>query len=259
MKALKSIFAVAAVAGLLLFSGPRNSSATSVILLTEKQLVESSDLIVRGIVRSQRSIWGPNKIGIVTLAEIEVLEEVLGRSVPKKIYVRYFGGQIGEAKVFIPGGPKLTVGREVLLFLRSSKYLPENEYIIVGLTQGKWEIYRPPQVSKANKTVQPVRDFDPVVVRSLEGLTLFRMGKKLQKVDVPPVKRIKLRDFISRIRKHWAEIQKEKKIPTIKHLPKPNKIELPKAKKIELKKIKKAPTLDKKALPIKEKKKEGDK
>lgn len=120
-----------------------SAEATTVLKLNETQLVKKSDLIVRGTVESMKSIWVLNKSTIVTLVKIRVGEEVLKRKVGSHITVRIFGGQIGKYKVNLPGNVAFLKGNEVVVVVESSPYLPKGQYLMVGLTQGKWVVARP--------------------------------------------------------------------------------------------------------------------
>lgn len=123
-----------------LLCAPVQTHATSVMLLTDAQIVEQSALFVRGTVVSQKAIWAPRKLGIVTLVRIKVAEEILQRKAPAYITIRHFGGQIGNVKMQMPGNIRFNNGEEVLVALEANRYLPQGEYLVIGLTQGKWTI-----------------------------------------------------------------------------------------------------------------------
>jgi hypothetical protein len=190
-----------------------------VILISEEQMVEISTLIIRGRVVSQRSILGPNRMGIVTLVTIEVAEEVVGRSAPRQIIVRHFGGQIGDQKIEMMGGPSFVNNTEVLIFVQSSPYLPDNEYLLIGLNQGKWLIHRPAPQTSHNQSVLP----EPIITRSLRGMHLIQMKKESEGTLTPNY--TTLNNYVKRLRQHWVGIQQRKQQNQLQ-LP---KLSLPKA------------------------------
>ena len=221
--------------------------ATSVIQLSEAQMVEMSSLVVRGKVVSQRYVKGPNGMGVVTLVTIQVLEEVLGRPAPKQVIVRHFGGKIGQQEIKMIGGPKFTNGNEVLVFLQVSKYLPKGEYLLVGLTQGKWIIHRadPQAGSTGTNGKQATQSVEPVVVRSLQGLKMYNNnGQPLKPHNhaghaghnhAVQADRHTLSVMVKRLRGHWSAIQKRGKnkvlkLPAAAASPKKPKVVLPKTK-----------------------------
>lgn len=231
------------------------AEATSVIRLSEAQMVEMSTLIVRGKVASQRYIKGPNGMGVVTLVTIQVLEEVLGRKAPKQVIVRHFGGKIGKQVIKMIGGPSFANGNEVLVFLQVSKYLPKGEYLLVGLTQGKWIVQRgdKPAGTAPSKTA-PNQSTEPVVVRSLQGLKLYKSnGKPMQLHNHKGhnhkghnhqalSSRQTLSALVKRLRGHWQKIKKNGGKKPVLLLPKVSpskkKVVLPKSKIQTMKNLK---------------------
>lgn len=201
---------------------PWVAQATSVIQLSEEQMVEMSTWIVRGKVAAQRSIWGPNNMGIVTLVTLVVEEEMVGRSAPKQITVRHFGGTIGTQTVKISGFPSFTTGTEVIVFVQSSPYLPKDEYLLIGLTQGKYEVYRPDDKESANS----LQSKQPMITRSIEGLKLFKViapnqpMKPLEHNHQTATQTQSLQAFSLRLRNHWKAIQLRREQNILK-LPKP--------------------------------------
>lgn len=213
--------------------------ATSVIQLTEEQMVEMSTLIVRGKVAAQRSIWGPNNMGIVTLVTIVVEEEMVGRQAPKQVIVRHFGGTIGKDTVKIMGFPAFTVGSEVIVFVQSSPYLPKEEYLLIGLSQGKYEVSRPDDQAAATD----LQSKQPLVVRSVEGLKLFKAApnQPLQPMEhdhKASTQTQSLQAFSLRLRNHWKNIQSRRE-QNLLVLPKPTlpKVHIPQVPQVRVKPI----------------------
>ncbi len=241
-------WAAVLVSCLCMFGWLSSSQATSVIQLSEAQMIEMSSLIVRGKVVSQRYAKGPNGMGVVTLVTVQVLEEVLGRTAPKQVIIRHFGGKIGGRDIRMIGGPRFTTGNEVLVFLQSSKYLPKGEYLLIGLTQGKWIVQRADTKAGSAPSQAPAQSVEPVVVRSLNGVQLFKHnGQPLQAHnhvgDNHAVKsnRQTLAAMTQRLRKSWSAIQLRRKNRVLmlpRPAPKKTKVVLPKTKVKMLKNVK---------------------
>ncbi len=185
-----------------LFGSMQDAQALSLIKLSEKEIVAKSTLIVQGRVTAKRYVWAPRKMGVVTLVTLSVQEEVVGRKAPKEVVIRHYGGQIGDVKVVMPNSPHFEVGQEVLAVLESSKYLPANEYLLVGWTQGQWHVLRPPTNASFSA--------EPVVARSYHKLSAYPTPQAQIK---DPTALTNLRVLKSRLRQHWQEFQHVKVLP----------------------------------------------
>ncbi|MCB9642494.1 MAG: hypothetical protein H6728_05415, partial [Myxococcales bacterium] len=161
-----------------------------------------SSLIVQGQVKSKRYVWAPRKMGVVTLVTLTVNEEVVGRKAPKEIVIRHYGGQIGDVRVVMPLSPNFEVGQEVLVVVESSKYLPANEYLLVGWTQGQWHVLRPP----TNATFSA----EPMVAKGYNKISAYPKTQAQLK-DLKAL--TSLRVLKSRLRLYWQEVKNTKAIP----------------------------------------------
>jgi hypothetical protein len=228
------LLAVVSCAGLGLFSPV--AEATTVLKLNEAQLVKKSDLIVRGTVESMKSVWVLNKSTIVTLVKIRVAEEVLKRKVGTHITVRIFGGQIGKYKVNLPGNVSFMKGNEVVLVVESSKYLPKGQYLMVGLTQGKWVIARPKSMTAtlaplAIRHLGQVKLYDPADHKGHNHKqnfsqhtmqALFKRFRaeyarlKVRKKVQAPVKVVPAVRLPSKLLKPVIDVRKIKAVPSVK-------------------------------------------
>lgn len=120
---------------------PTMASATTLVRLSENQLIEYSTLIVRGRVVKTQSKWNRSRLAIVTQVTVHVDEELMKRSTPTKLIVRHYGGTVGKQTMGLSSGPRFKVGEEVVLFLHTSKHIP-GEFLLTGWTQGVWKIDR---------------------------------------------------------------------------------------------------------------------
>lgn len=193
-----------------------DASATSVLQLDETQLVELSTFIVRGKVISQRAVPGPRGMGIVTLVTIEVSEELVGRQQPRRVVVRHFGGELNGRKIAMPGGPSFQTGNEVVVFVQQSRYLPKGEFLLVGLTQGKFQVMRPELYATFPKGQAP----KPFLVRNLHHVKMFNhLGRRVEKLAP---KALHLNAVRTRLRSIFSKIQLRRqnqklKLPQFKH------------------------------------------
>lgn len=120
----------------------KEGRATTLALLSEAEMVQRSTLIVRAVVEKTQALWTAQKTAIVTLVSLRVEEEVTGRPCPTHLTLGHYGGQIGEIRLALEGGPHFADGEEVIVFLHPNPALPK-EYLLTGWTQGKWTIHRP--------------------------------------------------------------------------------------------------------------------
>ncbi len=217
-----------------LFLPVTSSQATSLLLLSDQQLVEQSTLFVRGTVIEKRCVWAPQKIAIVTLVKIRVAEEIFNRPAPAEITIRHFGGQIGETKMQMPDGVSFKIGEEVLVAVARSKYLPKNEYLLVGMTQGKWTILPNDAPAKKYHTRFVRRAFDHAPAHVVAD----KNQKQLPKIKNAPQT---LGQLIAHFRLQWKNIQlqRKKKAPIVKKPP----LNLHPVKTPKIPNVKKAPLL----------------
>jgi hypothetical protein len=187
---------------------------TTVLRLSEEQMVAKSSLIVRGKVVSQRAVAGPRGMGVVTLVTIQVQEELVGRQKPKTIVVRHFGGTLKGKTVAMIGGPSFKTGNEVVVFVQASKFLPKGEYLLVGLTQGKWQVVRPNTNASFPKGIN-----QPMLVRNMGHLNMIQL--KGTKFGTPTANKLTLSAMKLRLQTHYKTILARKAA---------NILKLPKAK-----------------------------
>lgn len=116
--------------------------------LTISQLAERSTLIAIGKCTAVQSKW----VGrvLVTLATVEVSETLKGNVAPR-VTVVLPGGQDAKRRFPVamtyPGGPTITKGEEVFLFLTNSSNTTDG-LSIAGYSQGKYTIAASPTGQK---------------------------------------------------------------------------------------------------------------
>ena len=125
---------------LIVFLVASGSWATTMVRMTDEELIERSSLIVIGQCTAASSAWMGRRL--VTLATIAVYEVLKGEP-HTEVTVVLPGGMDAQRKVpvaaVVAGGPQLSPAEEVVLFLSSRKD-EHNRYTITGWAQGKLAI-----------------------------------------------------------------------------------------------------------------------
>lgn len=133
--------------------------------LSVEQMVSQSDLITIGSCVDARSTWvGRN---LVTIATISVREALKGDP-SASVTVVLPGGVDANRKIPIamtyPGGPRIALGEDVLLFLTSDDEVGGG-YTIAGFSQGKFSI-----VKDESGKEMITRDLTRVTLKGRTGL-----------------------------------------------------------------------------------------
>ena len=132
---------------LLPIASPLLCQATTVIAPDFDSLVNQAEYIVRGTVKSVKSVWRekPGQKAIITFVEIEVAETITGTP-PKPLILEMLGGQIGEDRLVVEGAPEFKVGEEHIVFVRGNgrTFSP-----LVGVMHGQYPIKKDPKTGKA--------------------------------------------------------------------------------------------------------------
>lgn len=125
---------------LMMFLVASEGWATTMVRLTDEELIERSSLIIIGQCTAARSAWKGRRL--VTMATVAVHEVLKGESHPE-ITVVLPGGMDAQRKFPIaavaPGAPQISPDEEVVLFLSSRADEPDS-YAVTGLAQGKFSV-----------------------------------------------------------------------------------------------------------------------
>lgn len=145
----KRFVTAALLAGALLVSAPVD--ATSAVLLSRKELVVKSDLVVHATVIDADSAWNEEGTTILTRTRLRVARYAKGAG-PSELVVEQIGGTVGDRTVHVAGDGRLSPGQEVALFLKKG----EGGYVyLTALAQAAYHVK------------------DGKAQRELDGLTLF--------------------------------------------------------------------------------------
>ena len=156
--------------------------ATSVIELSDAQLVEMSSEIVHGTVLEVQSVQSGNQIlSRVTLEVTTWLKPVDQTSKRFDFYLR--GGQLGDFRQVVSGEMTVHVGEEVVVFLeRIPKY--GNLPMPLGLQQAAFYVEPNPEADRCSldrpdkKVVQRINGLS-IVSRHQQEPSSFRSAKTL--------------------------------------------------------------------------------
>lgn len=113
------------------------SQATTVIPMTDAEMVRDAGIILSGTVIGVSSEWTADHGQIHTLITVSI-DTFLKRSLPEKtIVLRMLGGAVGDTTLLIPDSPSFAAGQEVILLLRPNY---SSLFPIVGFNQGKFTV-----------------------------------------------------------------------------------------------------------------------
>ena len=92
--------------------------ATTVVQVSEEQLIDRADLVVHGSVVATSVVHRPGtRIGLFTEVSLDVQEVLKGRHPGGGLTVSVPGGARGSQVVQIPGAPRFYPGEQVVVFL----------------------------------------------------------------------------------------------------------------------------------------------
>jgi hypothetical protein len=111
---------------------------TTLIAVDIPELSRTSDVVVRGTVKSISSRWTADHARIVTDVELEVAEALKGAP-EKSLTITQPGGVVGDVGQKVSGLASFQTGEEVLVFLERRG---QNRFLVSGMSQGKFRIER---------------------------------------------------------------------------------------------------------------------
>ena len=146
--------------------------ATTVVPPDFNQLVNESDYIIRGVVKSVTSEYRATTTGkgrkIITKVEVQVLEVVAGTPSPT-VVLEMLGGRVGNDRMTLEGAPQFNVGDEDILFVSGNG---QTIYPLVGMMHGRYPVMQEAAtgrryVARSNKV--PLQDPAEVALPMTEG------------------------------------------------------------------------------------------
>lgn len=154
------------VAGLVLAAGlAMPAAATGAVMkyMELDDLVETSDVAVRGTVSDMRTVRDGDRGDVFTRVDIEIAETYLGEE-RETVTVEQWGGTYQGRTHQIPGDAQFQPGEEVIVFLAESRDDPDGPMYLTGLAQSKFDVL----------TGERAAGESALVVRDLSGLAIMR-------------------------------------------------------------------------------------
>ena len=114
----------------------QTAEARDVITLSQSQMVDASDLVVRGVVSE---VWNEldSKGDIWTLASVEVTRVYKGNPETTSVIVHQQGGSLNGQTLSMSVSARFSPGEEALFFLENNS---QGRTFVVGADQGKFTI-----------------------------------------------------------------------------------------------------------------------
>jgi len=149
----KNVVAASIVLAFCIATAP---AGASILNLSDEDMVERSDDIIRGVVESvscQRTTLGGYK-GIVTDIEITITGKIKGDlNVDATIYLSLIGGRSGDIATRATETPDFKQGQEVLLYLT---YKEGFGYVVIAGKRGKYEVVTEEKTGKKYVTASTI-------------------------------------------------------------------------------------------------------
>jgi hypothetical protein len=141
------------------------SHATTVLRMTDAEIVADSRWILEGRVISVSGAWNEDRTQIFTTVEIAVGDVLKGELAEKTVRLRMLGGSADGISMIVVGAPTFRAEEEVVLCLGANLHamLP-----VVGLAQGKFSLTAEP--SDGTKRVVTTGEERGAFLTRLRGL-----------------------------------------------------------------------------------------
>lgn len=153
-------------AGLVLSAGlavPAAATGAVMKYMELDDLVETSDVVVRGTVSDMRTVRDGDRGDVFTRVDIEISETYLGEE-RESVTVEQWGGTYQGRTHQIPGDAQFESGEEVIVFLAENRDDSDGPMYLTGLAQSKFDVLTGERAAGASA----------LVVRDLSGLALVR-------------------------------------------------------------------------------------
>jgi hypothetical protein len=115
--------------------GPRSAEATTMVPLTNVQLVDAADIVVRGKVVE---VWTEQSDNGTIWSRVQVdVERTLKGERRSTWLIDQMGGAWGESSTIVHGGARFSPGEQIILF---AEQLGNGRMVPVGMQQGKFTL-----------------------------------------------------------------------------------------------------------------------
>src|SRR5690349_20438250 len=96
------------------------AQATTVVMLSDEDLIVSSRAIVRGKVTAVESLFDDSHTRVYSYITVEIKSLLKGKIDSRRIVIRQLGGRIDDFSQIIYGAPEFKLGEQVLLYLNTA-------------------------------------------------------------------------------------------------------------------------------------------
>lgn len=137
------------------------AAATTMPYTTLPELVEISDVVVRGTVVGEETFVSDRTGRITTHTRVAVETTYAGEVRRNPIVVEQWGGTVDGRTLEIPGNAHYREGEDVILFLEFDREDRSNPLYLVAMTQAKFHVESTddgPMVSRSTSGVEMVGD-----------------------------------------------------------------------------------------------------
>lgn len=110
-------------------------ASSSAGMLSIDELTKYSDLVVHGRIGSIDSYMSNQHI--FTEIEVMVTEQLKGKTDENSVILKLYGGTVNGIRTTVLGGPCLSMGEEVVLFLKSRD---KETFDVLNLAEGKFSV-----------------------------------------------------------------------------------------------------------------------
>ncbi len=120
---------------------PATSTATSLVSLTDAQMVDASDYVVEGTITEVWVEFDDND-AIWTRAKIAITTVFKGKDAPNELIMDTMGGEIDDEMLMVPSSARFSEGEKVIVFLAEIKH--GTRLTPVAMSRGKYTLRRAP-------------------------------------------------------------------------------------------------------------------
>jgi len=128
---------LAALPLLILLLSPVPATATSVVMLSDTELVVNSRFVITGKVRSVVSAWDDAHSDVWTYVKVRVDQVLKGELTARTVVLKQLGGEAGGSGMRVFGDPQFSPGQRVLLYLNTA---PDGTLRVAYAFMGKFSI-----------------------------------------------------------------------------------------------------------------------
>jgi hypothetical protein len=139
MRSTPGVFICSLLAAVAAAAAP--ACATTVVRLSDEELVAASARVIEARVESVASYWNPARDQIFTQVDLAVSEVLKGPSLGPRLSLRLLGGTADGITMTVLDAPSFSPGEQTLLCLGPNL---QALFPVVGLAQGKFTFERDP-------------------------------------------------------------------------------------------------------------------